>query len=112
MYIIDAENKSLGRIATEAAVALRLKKTPRFSPNVAQNLRVKVVNFSKIKIIGKKFEQKKYKRYSGYPGNLKQISAIKIMEKNPKFLLQHAVSGMLPKNKLRKEFLKNLIVEN
>ncbi len=109
---IDAENKSLGRIATEVAVALRLKKNPDFSPCVPPKACVKVVNFSKIRITGKKLEQKKYKRYSGYPGGLKIISATKIMEKNPKLLLRHAVSGMLPKNKLKKELLKNLIIEN
>ena len=109
--IIDAENKSLGRIASEIVTNLRLKRNPAFSPNTVPKTRVKVINFSKVKIVGKKMEQKKYKRYSGYPGGLKYISAKKIMEKNPKLILRHAVSGMLPKNKLRKEFLKNLIIE-
>lgn len=110
--IIDAENKSLGRIATKVAAVLRAKHIPTFSPNAVSISQVKVINFSKIKTIGKKMEQKAYVRYSGYPGGLKKITAKKIMGKNPGLILEHAVSGMLPKNKLKKKFLKNLIIED
>ena len=109
--IIDAENRSLGRVAAETASRLRGKTSAKYLPNIAPKTRVKVINLSKIKITGAKLEQKTYKRYSGYPGGLRYISMKKMMEQNPKMLFEKTVKGMLPKNKLMKEILKNLTVE-
>jgi large subunit ribosomal protein L13 len=109
--IIDAKNKSLGRTATEVARNLMAKTSAGYLPHVAPKIRVKVINLSGAKINEKKLEQKTYKRYSGYPGNLKYVSLEKIMEKSPKIAFKKMVSGMLPKNKLKKQILKNLVVE-
>jgi large subunit ribosomal protein L13 len=109
--IIDAKNKSLGRIASETAVNLRSKRNPGYLPNILPKNRVKVINLSGAKITGKKIKQKYYKRYSGYPGNLKHIAMEKLWKKNPKIVFKNMVRGMLPKNKMRKEILKNLSVE-
>jgi len=111
MYIIDAKNKSLGRIATEAAKKLMEKTNASYLPNVTPKTRVKIVNLSSAKINEKKLEQKIYKSHSGYPGNLKYTPLKKFMEKNPKMAFKRIVKGMLPKNKLQKKILKNLSVE-
>ncbi len=109
--IIDAKDKSLGRVATEAAVHLRGKARADYAPNLAPKISVKVINLSQSKIGAEKFEKKYYKRYSGYPGGLKSVSVKKIAEKNPKALFVKIVRGMLPKNRLQKGILKNLIIE-
>jgi len=107
----DAKNKSLGRVACQAAVALRGKTSAGYSPNDAPKTKVKVINVSMIKTTGRKLGQKKYKKYSGYPGSLRYIPMEKIMKKNPGEFFKKVVSGMLPKNKLAKIMLKNLTVE-
>ncbi len=112
MTIIDATNKSLGRIAGEVALHLRGKNSPSFAPNKIPQSIVKVVNLGKISFYENKKEQKIYKRYSGYPGGLKEISFKKLTEKKPQEFFRLAVWGMLPKNKLRKIMMKNLILEN
>lgn len=112
MIIIDATNKSLGRAAGEAALRLRGKNSPSFAPNKIPQNTVKVINLSKISFSGNKKEQKTYKRYSGYPGGLKEISFKKLTEKKPQEFFKLAVWGMLPKNKLRKIMMKNLILED
>ncbi len=109
--IIDAKNKSLGRTAVEAALCLRGKNKASYLPNVAPETKVKVINVDKAKFTGKKLEMKYYKRYSGYPGNLKIISFQKMLEKDPKAVFKKIVSGMIPKNRLTKKILKNLIIE-
>lgn len=110
-FVIDAEGKSLGRVASEAARILRGKDLTDFQPNIVLPVKVKVINLSKVEIIGKKLEQKTYKRYSGYPGSLKYIPLKKFWEKDPKAAFKKILQGMLPKNKLRKEILKNLTIE-
>ncbi len=110
--IIDAKNRVLGRVATEVAVALRGKNTSEYIPNAAPKIKVKVINFTKVKMTGKKTEQKTYKKYSGYPGSLRYTPFSKMMEKDPQKLFKKIVNGMLPKNKLTKEFLRNLTVES
>ncbi|PIS13358.1 MAG: 50S ribosomal protein L13 [Candidatus Tagabacteria bacterium CG09_land_8_20_14_0_10_41_14] len=110
-YTIDAANKALGRVASEAAVILRGKNSPDFKPNVAPKNKVTIINASKVKMTGDKLKAKTYKRYSGYPGGLKEVSAQAIFEKNPKQFFRHTINGMLPKNKLRREMLKNLKIE-
>jgi large subunit ribosomal protein L13 len=112
MIIIDAKNKSLGRVASQAARHLSGKMSPAFYPRLLPPAAVKIINASKAKISGKKMNQKFYKRYSGYPGGLKLISLKKILEKDKKAVFKKAVRGMLAKNKLRDKILKNLIIED
>ena len=107
-HTIDAANKVLGRLATEIAVLLRGKNKPDFAPNKDMGDFVTVRNFSKIRITGKKFEQKIYYRHTGYLGGLKGIPLKKLFEKDPAEVLKKAVFGMLPKNKLRAKQIKRL----
>ena len=111
MIVINATNKSLGRIATKAAILLRGKDRPDFAPNKAPNTKVKIISMDKVKITGNKLEQKTYSKYSGYPGGLKQIPMKKLHKEKPEEIFKKAVWGMLPKNKLRKIIIKNLIIE-
>jgi len=108
IHIIDAEGKPLGRIASQIAVLLMGKHKPDFVPNQDQGDFVHVKNVEKIKLTGKKIEQKKYYRHSGYLGHLKEISVKKVMSQKPEEVLRRAVSGMLPKNRLRKQRLRRL----
>ena len=110
-YEINAENRSLGRVATEAVLFLRGKNTPEFQPNIAPKVKVKVMNISKVKLTGNKLKEKSYKRYSGYPGGLKIVSFQKMFDRDPEETFKKVVRGMLPANRLRKEMLKNLTVE-
>ncbi|MEW5908078.1 MAG: 50S ribosomal protein L13 [Patescibacteria group bacterium] len=112
IYTIDAKNKSLGRIASEVAFILRGKNDPVFRPNVAPQIKLKIINLPEIKITGKKLEQKKYIRHSGYPGKQK-TSMMKdvIAKRGIDYVLLRAVRGMLPKNKLRDKMMKNIIIE-
>lgn len=105
---IDATNQTLGRLASKIALLLRGKDEPEFQPYVLSKRKILVSNVGKVKITGKKLEQKKYFHYSGYPGGLKEKKMKDVFEKNPKEVLRRAVWGMLPKNRLRKEMIKNL----
>ena len=105
---IDAAGKVLGRLATQIAVLLRGKGRPDFRPNQDSGDFVVVKNVDKIKVTGKKMEQKKYYRHSGYPGGLKETSLKKLFEKSPAEVLRKAVFGMLPRNKLRAIQIKRL----
>jgi len=107
-HTIDATKKVLGRLATEIAVLLRGKHKPDFVPYKDMGDFVIVKNVKDIRLTGKKIEQKKYYRHSGYPGGLKEIPVKKIFEKNPALVLKKAVFGMLPKNKLRAKMIKRL----
>lgn len=109
---IDAAGKVLGRLATEIAVILRGKNKATFRANLIMGERVKVINASKIVITGRKIDEKKYYHHTGYLGHLKTVSLKELMEKNPAEVIERAVYGMLPANKLRKEWMKNLVVEN
>lgn len=107
-YLVDVDNKVLGRVATEIANVLRGKNKPTFTPSVDTGDFVIVVNAEKIALTGKKLSDKTYYSHSLYPGGLKEISAGKLMEKKPEELLKKAVKGMLPKNKLARHMLKKL----
>jgi large subunit ribosomal protein L13 len=107
-YLVDVDNKVLGRVATEIANVLRGKNKPTFTPSVDTGDFVIVVNAEKIALTGKKFSDKTYYSHSGYVGGLKEISAAKLIEKKPEDLLKNAVKGMLPKNKLARHMLKKL----
>jgi len=110
-HTINAENKAIGRVATEAAVFLMGKNNPEFARNILPSVTVEITNASKAKIASSKLLQKTYSRYSGYPGGLKQPTMKKVIEsKGYSELFREAVSGMLPKNKLRSKMLANLKV--
>jgi len=108
IFKIDATGKSLGRIAAEVASILRGKNSTEFLPNKISDNRVVVFNALKMRITGKKIKDKKYIRYSGYPGGVKIISLEEVLKKDPNKPLRTAVYGMLPKNKLRDKLIKNL----
>lgn len=111
-YIIDAKNRSLGRVASEVAAVLRGKSDPAFKPNKTSDVRVSVVNVDSLRITGNKLKDKEYSRYTGYPGGLRFESLDKaIKEKGMGYVFKKAVSGMLPKNKLYSQIIKNLIVK-
>ncbi|MDZ7697969.1 MAG: 50S ribosomal protein L13 [Deltaproteobacteria bacterium] len=109
-YLVDAENKVLGRLATEIAMRLRGKHKAIFTPHADTGDFVVVVNADKVALTGKKWRNKTYYHYTGYVGGLKQITAEKLREKKPTEMLIHAVKGMLPKNSLGRRQLKKLKV--
>ena len=109
-YTIDATGKILGRLAAEVAVLLQGKHKPNFVPHLDTGDKITVINTSKIKITGKKSEQKKYYRHSGYPGGIKEIKYKDLFAKDPDEVLRKAVYGMLPKNKLRAKMINRLIL--
>ena len=108
---IDAAGKILGRLAAEVAVLLRGKGKPEFVPYKDVGDFVVIQNIDKIRVTGKKMDQKKYYRHSGYPGGLKLTTMGKMFSKNPSEVFRRAVSGMLPHNKLKKEQIKRLKFE-
>lgn len=108
IYRIDAENKILGRVATEIALLLRGKNKADFSPNRDVTAEVQVHNADKIRVTGKKYEDKVYWRYTGYPGGIKKRSYKELKAHNPGLILKKAVYGMLPKNKMRAKLIKKL----
>ncbi len=108
--LVDAANKPLGRLAVEIANILRGKNKPTFSPQVDTGEFVIVVNAEKVKLTGRKEEQKIYKRYSGWRGGLKQVVAKEVRAKHPERMITQAVKGMLPKNNLSRKTLGRLKV--
>ena len=111
IHTIDATNRPLGRLASEAALVLRGKDKADFLRNVDAGSFVQVVNFKAVKITGNKMEQKEYYKHSGYPGGLRTTKLKNLWEKNPAEALRLAVYGMLPKNKLRPKMIKRLSVK-
>ena len=109
-YIIDADGKPLGRVATEAARLLRGKHKPTFTPNLDVGDHVIIINCSKAILTGNKINQKVYRHHSGYIGGMKEVSAKDMLEKNPEKAMMLAVKGMLPHNSLGRQTLKKLRV--
>ncbi|MEJ2137905.1 MAG: 50S ribosomal protein L13 [Gammaproteobacteria bacterium] len=109
-FVVDATDKTLGRLATELAARLRGKHKPVFTPHVDTGDHIIVVNAANIRVTGNKRTDKMYYRHTGYIGNLKSISFEKLMEKAPEQALTLAVKGMLPKNRLGRAMLKKLRV--
>ena len=109
-YIIDAEGKTLGRLASEIASILRGKKKPTYTPHVDTGDYVIVINAEKVEVTGKKRKNKIYKRHSGYPGGLKEITFERMQEKHPEEIINHAVKGMMPNGKLGRQMFKKLKV--
>jgi len=107
-YLVDAEDKILGRLATQIAMRLRGKHKPIYTPHADTGDFIVVVNAEKVALSGKKWDKKIYYRHSGYIGGLKEISARKLLEKKPEDVLRFAVRGMLPKNSLGRRQLKKL----
>lgn len=109
-YIIDAEGKTLGRMASEAASILRGKKKPIFTPHVDTGDYVIIINAEKVEVTGKKRKEKIYKRHTGYPGGLREVTFEKLQAKNPEEIIRHAIKGMMPNGKLGREMYKKLKV--
>ena len=109
-YIVDAEGKTLGRMASEIAAVLRGKKKPIYTPHVDCGDYVIVINAEKVEVTGKKRKEKIYKRHTGYPGGLREVTFEKMMEKHPTEVVRHAVKGMMPKGKLGRQMYKKLKV--
>lgn len=109
-FVVDLEEVVLGRAATEIARILRGKHKPIYTPSVDTGDFVVVVNAEKVQLTGNKLADKNYYHHSGYPGGLTSISAEKLLAKKPEMVLQSAVKGMLPKNKLGRKMMKKLKV--
>ena len=108
--LVDAEGQTLGRMASKIAVLLRGKHKPSFTPHVDCGDNVVVINAEKIHLSGNKWENKTYQRFTGYPGGQRSRTAEEMLAKNPTSLVEKAVKGMLPKNKLGAELFRNLRV--
>ncbi|MBE6746092.1 MAG: 50S ribosomal protein L13 [Ruminococcaceae bacterium] len=109
-YLIDAEGKTLGSVAAEAAVLLRGKHKPTFTPHVDCGDHVVVINASKVVLTGKKLDQKMYYHHTGYIGNLKEVKYSKLMAEKPEFVVTKAIKGMLPATTLGRKALTRLRV--
>ncbi|MCX6764403.1 MAG: 50S ribosomal protein L13 [Candidatus Nealsonbacteria bacterium] len=107
-HTIDADGQILGRLASQIALLLQGKNSPNYDPSQDMGDIVVIKNIEKIKVTGKKFDQKIYYHYSGYHGGLKRVPFSKLFEKRPSEVLRIAVLGMLPKNKLRAKRIKRL----
>lgn len=109
-YLVDAEGEPLGRLASRVAYILRGKHKPEFTPHVDCGDYVVIINAEKIKLTGKKGEQKTFYKYTGYPGGLKKLTYKELLEFNPEKAITLAVKRMLPKNKLGRKMIKKLKV--
>ncbi|SHH28230.1 50S ribosomal protein L13 [Thermosipho atlanticus] len=107
-YVVDANGQTLGRLATRIALVLMGKNKPNWTPHIDCGNFVVVVNADKIKLTGKKMDQKKYYRHTGYPGGIKEFTARQLLQRNPEKLIQLAVKRMLPKTILGRRALKRL----
>jgi len=109
-FVVDADGETLGRLATVVAMHLRGKHRPTFAPNYDHGDHVIVINASKVVLTGKKKEDKMYRRHTGYPGGLKEITAGKLLATRPERVIEIAVAGMLPKNPMGKKLATKLKV--
>lgn len=109
-YVVDAEGKTLGRLATQVATILRGKHKPTFTPHVDTGDFVIILNAEKVKLTGKKLDQKMYRWHTGYPGGLKERTYRDMINNKPEKVVFSAIKGMLPKNKLGRQMIKKLRV--
>ena len=109
-YVVDADGKTLGRLATEIATRLRGKHKPVYTPHVDTGDYIVVVNAEKVRVSGSKAAAKMYHNHTGYPGGLKSINFEKLIAKAPERVIQHAVKGMLPRNPLGRAMFRKLKV--
>lgn len=108
--LVDADGETLGRLASKVAILLRGKHKPSFTPHVDCGDNVVIINAEKISLSGNKWSDKSYIRYTGYPGGQRTTSVKELLEKNPTAIVEKAVKGMLPKNRLGAELFRNLRV--
>ncbi|GAB4251959.1 MAG: 50S ribosomal protein L13 [Vicingaceae bacterium] len=108
--VVDAENESLGRVASKVAKLIRGKHKTNFTPHSDNGDYVIVLNADKVRLTGNKWEDKEYITYSGYPGGQKVTTAKEVMAKKPTFMVEKAIKGMLPKNRLGSAMYRNLFV--
>jgi large subunit ribosomal protein L13 len=109
-YVVDAADQVLGRLATQVAMRLRGKHKPVFTPHLDTGDFIVVINADKVKLTGRKLDQKMYWRHSGYPGGIKGTTARRLLDEKPEEVIRKAVRGMLPKNRLGRKLLKKLKV--
>lgn len=109
-YVIDAEGKTLGRLASETAVLLRGKHKPIYTPHIDTGDHVIIINAEKIQLTGKKLKNKKYRSHSNYPGGLKERTALEMRQTRPVKMLEWTIKGMLPHNRLGRQMVKKLHV--
>src|ERR671916_2113876 len=109
-YVVDAEGKTLGRLATQIADALRGKRKPEYTPHCDTGDFVVVVNAEKVQVTGKKRTEKRYYRHSGYPGGLRERTFAEVQARRPEEIVRLAVKGMLPRNRLARQQLRKLKV--
>ena len=109
-YVIDATDQVLGRLASRVALVLRGKNKPDYTPHVDCGDNVIIVNADKIRLTGKKLTDKVYVRYTGYPGGQRFATPKDMFDRKPTFVVEHAIKGMLPKNRLGAELFRNLYV--
>ena len=109
-YVVDAQDRTLGRLATQIAETLRGKRKPEYTPHCDTGDFVVVVNAAKIKVTGSKLNDKLYHRHSGYPGGLRSRTLGEMLERRPEEVIRKAVKGMLPRNRLARQQLRKLKV--
>ena len=107
-YIVDADNQTLGRLASRVAQILRGKNKPYFTPHMDMGDFVVIINAEKVKVTGKKEVDKTYFRHSGYPGGITEVNLKKVRQQHPEKIITNAVKGMLPHNRLGRKLLKHL----
>ena len=108
--LVDADGQTLGRLASKVAMLIRGKYKPNYTPHVDCGDNVVIINAEKINLTGKKWTDKSYIRHTGYPGGQRSLTATEVFDKNPSKLIEKAVKGMLPKNKLGSALYRNLYV--
>ncbi len=109
-YVVDAAGKTLGRLATEAASVLSGKKNPKYVPFIDMGDHVIVINAEKVRLTGLKSQQKLYRRYTGFPGGLREESFTRLLARKPEKIVEEAIKGMLPKSKLGRQMATKLKV--
>jgi large subunit ribosomal protein L13 len=109
-FVVDASGKTLGRLATEAASVLAGKRNPKYVPYIDMGDHVIVINAEKVRLTGLKSQQKVYRRYTGFPGGLREESFVRLLERKPEKIIEEAIKGMLPKTKMGRKMATKLQV--
>jgi large subunit ribosomal protein L13 len=109
-FVVDASGKTLGRLATETASVLSGKKSPKYTPYIDMGDHVIVINAEKIRLTGLKSQQKVYRRYTGFPGGLREESFTRLLDRRPEKIVEEAIKGMLPKTKMGRQMATKLKV--
>jgi large subunit ribosomal protein L13 len=109
-FVVDASGKTLGRLATEAASVLSGKRNPKYTPYIDMGDHVIVINAEKIRLTGLKSQQKMYRRYTGFPGGLREESFTRLLQRRPEKIVEEAIKGMLPKTKMGRKMATKLNV--